>query len=161
MYEVLDAVVEHMPADRPRYLMGVGYERDILAAVKVGVDMFDCVLPTRNGRNANAFTSTGQVRLRNAKYADDPRPIEPGCDCAACSGAGAISAAGGVAHAEPGGGFSRSYLRHLFIAGEMLGPILVSVHNLRHFQRYLLDIRRAIADNDWSSLDRRWPVASR
>ncbi len=122
--------------------MGVGYERDILAAVRAGVDMFDCVLPTRNGRNANAFTPTGRIRLRNAKYTDDAGVIDAGCDCPAC-----------------GGEFSRSYLRHLFMAGEMLGPILVSAHNIRHFQRYLLDIRRTIAENDWSFLGQRWPVA--
>ncbi|MEO0514120.1 MAG: tRNA guanosine(34) transglycosylase Tgt [Planctomycetota bacterium] len=139
------SVVEHtaplLPTDKPRYLMGVGYERDIVAAVRAGVDMFDCVLPTRNGRNASAFTSTGLIRLKNAKYADDPGPIEVGCDCEACAG------------------FSRSYLRHLFQANEMLGGILVSLHNLRHFQRLLLDIRGAIRDNAWSDLAQRWPVA--
>ncbi|MEM9914079.1 MAG: tRNA guanosine(34) transglycosylase Tgt [Planctomycetota bacterium] len=141
------SVVEHtaplLPSDKPRYLMGVGYERDIVAAVRAGVDMFDCVLPTRNGRNASAFTSNGLIRLRNAKFADDPRPIEPGCDCEACRG------------------FSRSYIRHLFQANEMLGGILVSLHNLRHFQRLLLDIRGAIRDNAWSALAQRWPVAFR
>jgi len=145
-YEGLKRVVEHttprLPADRPRYLMGVGYERDILLAVRAGVDMFDCVLPTRNGRNANAFTPTGQMRLRNERFSADDRVIDESCDCPAC-----------------GGGFSRSYLRHLFQAREMLGPILVSVHNLRHFQRYLLDIRRAIAHNDWPLVTEHWPVA--
>ncbi len=145
-HEWLKRVVEHtaplLPGDRPRYLMGVGYERDILAAVRAGVDMFDCVLPTRNGRNAFAFTSTGSLRLRNAKYSRDPSPIEPGCPCPAC-----------------GGGFSRSYLRHLFVSGEMLGPILVSAHNIAHFQRYLLDIRSAITHNDWPLIQRNWPVA--
>ncbi|MBB6430577.1 tRNA guanosine(34) transglycosylase Tgt [Algisphaera agarilytica] len=139
------SVVEHtaplLPSDKPRYLMGVGYERDIVAAVRAGVDMFDCVLPTRNGRNASAFTSTGLIRLKNAKFAEDPRPIEEGCDCVTCTG------------------FSRSYIRHLFQANEMLGGILVSLHNLRHFQRLLLDIRGAIRDNAWSSLAERWPVA--
>jgi len=143
--EAIQSVVEHtaplLPTDKPRYLMGVGYERDIVAAVRAGVDMFDCVLPTRNGRNASAFTSTGPIRLKNAKFADDPRPIEAGCDCEACVG------------------FSRSYLRHLFQANEMLGGILVSLHNLRHFQRLLLDIRGAIRENAWSSLAQRWPVA--
>jgi queuine tRNA-ribosyltransferase len=155
----LQAVVEYtaplLPADRPRYLMGVGYERDILVAVRAGVDMFDCVLPTRNGRNACAFTRTGALRLRNARYAQDPQVIEPGCDCPAC--AGTWSPAGNTGTATSG--FSRSYLRHLFQAGEMLGPILVSAHNLRHFQRYMLDIRRAITDNDWSLIERAWPVA--
>jgi queuine tRNA-ribosyltransferase len=155
----LQAVVEYtaplLPADRPRYLMGVGYERDILVAVRAGVDMFDCVLPTRNGRNACAFTRTGVLRLRNAQYAQDPQVIEPGCDCPACAGAWVPAGNTGAAVS----GFSRSYLRHLFQAGEMLGPILVSAHNLRHFQRYMLDIRRAITDNDWSLIERAWPVA--
>lgn len=146
-------VVEHtapkLPNDRPRYLMGVGYERDIVAAVRAGVDMFDCVLPTRNGRNAVAFTPTGPLRLRNAVHKDDPQPIQAGCDCVTCAGSGEAGASG----------FSRSYLRHLFHAGEMLGPTLVSLHNLRHFQRLLLDIRGAIKDNDWSFLARDWPVA--
>jgi queuine tRNA-ribosyltransferase len=145
-HDEIVAVVNHtaklLPEDRPRYLMGVGYERDILAAVRAGVDMFDCVLPTRNGRTANAFTPTGQIRLRNAKYARDDAVIDAGCDCAAC-----------------GGGFTRSYLRHLFMADEMLGPILLSLHNIRHFQRFMLDIRRAIQHNDWSLVTRAWPAA--
>jgi len=174
--DVIKAVVDHtaprLPADRPRYLMGVGYERDIVAAVRAGVDMFDCVLPTRNGRNANAFTRTGQVRLRNAKFRDDPRPIEEGCDCIACGGAGDGDQGSGIRtvmdgsppdpgspNPEPRLGFSRSYLRHLFQAGEILGPVLVSLHNLRHFQRLMLDIRRAIHHNNWSALARDWPVA--
>lgn len=140
-----------MPEGKPRYLMGVGYERDLVAAVLAGVDMFDCVLPTRNGRNANAFTATGQIRLRNAKFAEDPRPIEEGCDCGACGGGGV----GGGA-----GWFSRAYIRHLFMAGEMLGPILVSLHNVRHYQRLMLDIRRAIREDDWLGISRRWPVAA-
>lgn len=142
----IQQVVEHtaplLPADRPRYLMGVGYERDILMAVRAGIDLFDCVLPTRNGRNGNAFTPTGQIRLKNAKFQTDETVIEPGCDCQACQG-----------------GFSRSYLRHLLLSGDMLGPILVSTHNIRYFQRYLLDIRRAITQNDWSLIAWNWPVA--
>ena len=139
--KVVECTAPLLPDDRPRYLMGVGYEWDILTAVRAGVDMFDCVLPTRNGRSASAFTRTGRIRLRNAQYAQDTSLIEADCDCPAC-----------------GGGFTRSYLRHLFQAGEMLGPILVSAHNLRHFNRYLLDIRRAISDNSWSSIAPNWPV---
>ncbi len=142
-YEAFKRVIGHttplLPADKPRYVMGVGYERDILASVLAGVDMFDCVLPTRNGRNAYAFTTTGPVRLRNTRFKGDPQMIEPGCDCPACQG-----------------GYSRSYLRHLFQAREMLGPILVSMHNLRHFQRYMLDIRRAITDNAWPWFRNKW-----
>jgi len=142
-----------MPEDKPRYLMGVGYERDIVAAVLAGVDMFDCVLPTRNGRSAWAFTRAGTLRLRNAAHADDTRPIEPGCDCPACD------PAGGGAHGGAGA-FSRAYLRHLFACDEMLGPILVSLHNLRHFQRLMADLRAAIASEDWARFAAAWPVAA-
>ena len=143
-HEKLVEVVRHtapiLPEAKPRYLMGVGYERDIVAAVRAGVDMFDCVLPTRNGRNANAFTPTGPIRLRNAQFKDDHRPIDPTCDCEVCKG------------------YSRAYIRHLFMADEMLGPILVSIHNIRHFQRLMLDIRHAIRDDAWSLLRSKWPV---
>lgn len=146
-FELIRSVVEFtaplMPESKPRYLMGVGYERDIVAAVRAGVDMFDCVLPTRNGRNANAFTPRGPMHLRNARFREDARPIDPECDCEACAG-----------------GFSRGYLRHLFQAGEMLGPTLVSIHNIRHFQRLMLDIRRAIREDGWSFLEQGWPVVA-
>jgi len=179
--EDIARVVRHtaplLPDHKPRYLMGVGYERDLLNAVLAGVDMFDCVLPTRNGRNANAFTRTGQVRLRNAKFAEDDGPIQTGCDCIACAPADcAVSGMWAAAlprigenPAQPGGvsanpagdtTFTRAYIRHLFLAGEMLGPILVTLHNLRHFQRFMADIRATIVTDDWDGLVRRWPVAS-
>ncbi|MBY0307303.1 MAG: tRNA-guanine transglycosylase [Phycisphaerales bacterium] len=159
-FEQIMAVVRHtaplLPEGKPRYLMGVGYERDLLGAVLAGVDMFDCVLPTRNARNANAFNPDGQMRLRNARHASDTRPIWPGsddgaippCDCYACR--------------PPGGAppFSRAYLRHLFMAGEMLGPMLVSLHNLRHFQRFMADVRATIVTDQWPALVGRWPVAA-
>jgi len=132
-----------LPDAKPRYLMGVGYPRDIAMAVAAGVDMFDCVLPTRNGRNALAFTREGALRLRNARFADDQAPIEADCDCHTCAG-----------------GFSRAYLRHLFSAGEMLGPTLVSLHNVRLYQRLMLAIRRAIGCNAWSALETDWPCLS-
>jgi queuine tRNA-ribosyltransferase len=141
IHRVVAFTAPRLPADRPRYLMGVGYERDIVAAVQAGVDMFDCVLPTRNGRNGNAFTSRGRLHLRNACFREDDREMEPGCDCPACAA-----------------GHSRGYLRHLFLAGEMLGPILVSLHNLRHYQRLMLDIQRAIREDSWSLLARSWPL---
>jgi len=141
-----------LPEGKPRYLMGVGYERDILTGVLAGIDMFDCVLPTRNGRSATAFTRSGPIRLKNATHAEDPGPIEEGCDCQAC----APGRYGG--RGEEGSWFSRAYLRHLFVAEEMLGPILVSLHNLRHFQRLMLDIRRAIAQDAWSELAADWPI---
>lgn len=150
---VVRATAPLLPDDRPRYLMGVGYERDLLLAVQAGVDMFDCVLPTRNGRNANAFTRTGQIRLRNQQYAEDDRPIDPGCDCHACDPA---SHGWATPDQRP---FTRAYLRHLFMVGEMLGPILVSLHNLRHFQRFMSDVRASIPTDDWAGLLARWPVA--
>ena len=147
-----------LPEDRPRYLMGVGYPRDLVAAVRAGVDMFDCVLPTRNGRNANAFTrldETGdgrhQIRLRNARFAEDDRPLDPGCDCPACD-----PARSGWPTPD-GRAIGRAYLRHLFLSGEMLGPILVSLHNLRHYQRLMADLRRAIREDAWDWLAARWP----
>ncbi|MCP3902724.1 MAG: tRNA guanosine(34) transglycosylase Tgt [Planctomycetes bacterium] len=143
--ELMAAVVEHtaplLPADRPRYLMGVGYERDLLTAIRAGVDMFDCVLPTRNGRNAQAFTRSGRLHLRNARFTEDDGVLDPECDCEVCRG-----------------GFTRAYVRHLFMAREMLGPILVSMHNIRHFQALMVDIRRAIRENAWSALLGSWPV---
>ncbi|MEZ0472138.1 tRNA guanosine(34) transglycosylase Tgt [Luteimonas salinilitoris] len=127
-----NAMLEHtcpqLPEDRPRYLMGVGRPEDLVEAVARGVDMFDCVMPTRNARNGHFFTSTGTVRIRNAKYENDLRPIDEACDCPACSG-----------------GFSRAYLRHLDRCNEMLGPILGTLHNLRHYQRLMADMRAAIA----------------
>jgi len=105
------------------------------------------VLPTRNGRNAYAFTPTGSLRLRNACFWADPAPLDATCDCPACR----VDASGVPA-------FSRSYLRHLFKAEEMLGPVLVSLHNLRHFQRLMAEIRAAIVDGDWAGLATRWPV---
>ena len=141
MHEIIRLTAPMLPEQKPRYLMGVGYERDLLQAVQAGVDMFDCVLPTRNGRKAYAFTSRGPLRLRNASFKLDPGPIEAECDCQVCAG-----------------GFSRSYLRHLFMADELLGSALVSLHNIRHFQRLMLDIRGAIMDDSWSLLGQRWPV---
>ena len=141
IHRTVAMVAPMLPDDRPRYLMGVGYERDIVAAVRAGVDMFDCVLPTRNGRKGYAFTRTGALRIRNACHTLDPGPIDPACDCLACAG-----------------GFSRGYIRHLFMAEEMLGPTLLSIHNLRHFQRLMVDIRAIIEDDAWPDLEARWPV---
>jgi queuine tRNA-ribosyltransferase len=126
--KALEVTTGLLPADRPRYLMGVGRPQDILTAVATGIDLFDCVLPTRNGRNATCFASQGLVKLRNAAHARDPRPVEEGCGCLACRR------------------FSRSYLRHLFLAKEMLGPILASIHNLSYLHRLTRSIRQAIAE---------------
>ncbi len=126
MVAVLGPIAAMLPCDRPRYLMGVGRPQDILAAVASGVDMFDCVLPTRNGRNASAFTAEGPLRLRNACHKRDPAPLESGCSCYTCS------------H------FSRAYLHHLFLANEMLGPTLLSLHNVAFYCRLLAEVRQAI-----------------
>ncbi|MCI0629523.1 MAG: tRNA guanosine(34) transglycosylase Tgt [Phycisphaerales bacterium] len=140
--KVVELTAPLLPESKPRYLMGVGYEHDIVAAVRAGVDMFDCVLPTRNGRNGNVFTRGGGLRLRNAEFREDDRVIEADCDCLAC-----------------GGLMSRAYLRHLLMSDEMLGPILASIHNIRHFQRLLLDIRAAIRENAWPRFFERWAAA--
>ena len=128
MYQTLDFTVPLLPADRPRYLMGVGRPVDLLEGVLRGIDLFDCVMPTRNGRNATAFTSAGMLKLKNLKHRTDPTPVDPDCDCPVCKQ------------------FSRAYIRHLFIAGEMLGPILLSWHNLAYYQRMLKDLRTAIRE---------------
>ena len=126
MAAVLPSSTALLPQDRPRYLMGVGRPQDILQAVASGIDMFDCVLPTRNGRNASAFTVDGSLRLRNARFKRDPGPIESGCSCYTCR------------H------FSRAYLHHLFLADEMLGPTLLSLHNVAFYCRLMAEIRQAI-----------------
>lgn len=127
-YEILDLTAEYLPKDKPRYLMGVGHPYDLVEGVLAGVDMFDCVLPSRNARHGRAFTFQGSLNLKNAKYASDSAPIEEGCDCLACRG------------------FSRSYIRHLFVAGESLAWTLVTIHNLRFFQRFMQKLASSIKD---------------
>jgi queuine tRNA-ribosyltransferase len=124
---MLEHTAPHLPHDRPRYLMGVGRPEDIVEAVARGVDMFDCVMPTRNARNGHYFTRFGAVRIRNATYERDLRPIDPGCGCATCAG-----------------GFSRAYLRHLDRCSEMLGPMLATIHNLHYYQDLMRGLREAI-----------------
>jgi len=132
MIKTVSLSTELLPQDKPRYLMGVGTPDDIIAAVKAGVDMFDCVLPTRNGRNAFAFTENGPLRLRNSAHIEDSKPIQASCDCYCCAN------------------FSRGTLRHFFNIGEMLGPILVSLHNLRFYQGLTAKIRQAIEKNEFT-----------
>jgi queuine tRNA-ribosyltransferase len=126
MSAALAPAAEQLPPDKPRYLMGVGRPEDILQAVARGIDMFDCVLPTRNGRNAMAFTADGPVKLRNACHKRDSAPLESDCGCPTCR------------H------YSRAYLHHLFLADEMLGPILLSLHNLAYYSRLMAQVRQAI-----------------
>ena len=127
MFEVLDYSPAMLPADKPRYLMGVGKPDDIVGAVLRGIDMFDCVLPTRSGRTAQAFTSRGAVNLKNAGHARDQKALDPGCGCAACRN------------------YSRGYLRHLFKSGEILGAMLLTEHNLWFYQSLMKQIRAAVA----------------
>ena len=138
MYRVIGETTPHLPVDKPRYLMGVGRPIDLLEGIARGIDMFDCVMPTRNGRNALAFTWDGTLRLRNAVHADDPRPVDSTCPCLGCR-------------------HSRAYIRHLFIAKEMLGPILLTHHNLTFYQRLMTAARQQIAAGtyrDWLSEQR-------
>jgi queuine tRNA-ribosyltransferase len=126
MFAVLDATVPLLPEDRPRYLMGVGKPADLVGGVLRGIDMFDCVLPTRSGRTAQAFTRQGTVNLRNARHADDPAPLDPECRCPACTG------------------YSRAYLHHLSRAGEILGSMLLTTHNLQYYADLMAGMRAAI-----------------
>jgi queuine tRNA-ribosyltransferase len=127
MFRVLDFAADMLPADRPRYLMGVGKPDDIVGAVERGIDMFDCVLPTRSGRNGQAFTRTGPVNIRNARHAEDKGPLDPACGCPVC------------------GTWSRAYLHHLVRSGEILGAMLMTEHNLWFYQALMADLRAAIA----------------
>ena len=129
MYEVIEAVEPFMPADKPRYLMGVGTPLNILEAVRRGVDMFDCVMPSRNARHGHLFTSQGIINISNAKYEQDESPIDPECDCPACKN------------------FSRAYIRHLQKAQEALGLRLAVMHNLRFYNKLMEDIRKALEED--------------
>ena len=128
MFEVLDYTPDRLPAERPRYLMGVGKPDDIVGAVLRGVDMFDCVLPTRSGRTGQALTRRGQVNLRNARHAEDPRPLDPDCACPTCAG------------------YSRAYLHHVVKAGEIIAAMLLTWHNLHYYQELMAGLRAAIAE---------------
>jgi queuine tRNA-ribosyltransferase len=134
MIEVLSEAAPALPAEKPRYLMGVGTPRDLVEAIACGIDMFDCVMPTRNARNTSVFTASGRLNLRNARFREDFAPIEAGCDCLAC-----------------GGGFTRAYLRHLFVAGEMLAATLATIHNLRFYLRLVRAAREAILEGRFAA----------
>jgi len=127
MLRVLEHVAPHMPNERPRYLMGVGTPEDIVEAVRRGIDMFDCVMPTRNARNGHLFVRAGEIRIRNARYRDDPRPLDENCGCYTCRN------------------YSRAYLRHLDQCNEILGARLNTIHNLYYYQTVMRELRAAIA----------------
>ncbi len=134
MVDIASFTAKELPESKPRYLMGVGYPDDILEAVKCGVDMFDCVLPTRSGRTGLAFTSGGHVKIRNAKYATDPLPLDPLCDCNICKS------------------YSRAYLHHLVKVSEILGSVFLTKHNLSFYSNLMKKIRKAIKENNLNNL---------
>lgn len=143
MYEVLEALVPKMPEDSPRYLMGVGTPEDILEAVSRGVDMFDCVMPTRNGRTGGAFTSSGDLNIRNARFKADDRPLDEKCVCSVC------------------GRYSRAYIRHLYNSKEMLGPTLVSHHNLAFYLGMMKEVRNSISEGRFEEFRRKFESGRR
>jgi queuine tRNA-ribosyltransferase len=138
MYAMLDVVNDVLPTNRPRYLMGVGFPEDLVEGVRRGVDLFDCVAPTRMGRNGTGFTSEGRLNVRRAELRTDERPIDPDCRCATCTR------------------FSRAYIRHLFVTDEMLGPRLLSLHNVHFLIALVRDARAAISDGTFDAWSRAW-----
>jgi queuine tRNA-ribosyltransferase len=135
MFGVLDYAPDMLPTNRPRYLMGVGKPDDIVGAVKRGVDMMDCVLPSRSGRTGQAFTRRGVVNIKNARHADDPRPLDEGCSCPACQN------------------YSRAYLHHVFRAGEIISSMLLTWHNLHYYQELMQSMRDAIYANEFNTFE--------
>jgi queuine tRNA-ribosyltransferase len=130
MFTTLECTTPLLPTDKPRYLMGVGTPSDLIGAVRRGIDMFDCVMPTRSGRTGRAYTRGGVINIRNARHAEDNRPLDPACACPAC------------------GGHSRAYLHHLFKANEMLGPMLLTWHNIQYYQDLMTELRAGILAGD-------------
>jgi queuine tRNA-ribosyltransferase len=138
MYAMLEVVNDELPENRPRYLMGVGFPEDLIEGVRRGVDLFDCVAPTRMGRNGTAFTSDGRLNVRRAELKADPRPLDERCDCSTCTR------------------FSRAYVRHLFVADEILGLRLVSLHNVHFLVALMRRARAAILDGSFDAWSRDW-----
>jgi queuine tRNA-ribosyltransferase len=141
MFSVLDYACDLLPEDRPRYLMGVGKPDDIVGAVRRGVDMMDCVLPSRSGRTGQAWTRRGQINLKNARHADDPRPLDEACTCPACRG------------------YSRAYLHHVYRAGEMIAGMLLTWHNLHYYQEIMAGMRAAIAEGRFAAWEAEFHAA--
>ena len=133
MYEMIEVVNAILPKDKPRYLMGVGKPEDLVEGVRRGIDMFDCVMPTRNARNGHLFVTDGVVKIRNAKYKSDTGPLDPECDCYTCRN------------------YSRAYLHHLDRCNEILGARLNTIHNLRYYQRLMAGLRKAIEEGKLES----------
>ena len=135
MFGCLDYAPDQLPVDKPRYLMGVGKPDDIVGAVKRGIDMMDCVLPSRSGRTGQAWTRRGQVNIKNARHADDPRPLDEECTCPACSN------------------YSRAYLHHVFRSQEMISGMLLTWHNLHYYQELMAEMRAAIAEDRFDAFE--------
>jgi queuine tRNA-ribosyltransferase len=138
MLRVMNHIGHKLPSHKPRYLMGVGTPEDLVDGVAAGIDMFDCVMPTRNARNGHLFTRFGDLRIRNARYKTDQRPIDPTCSCHACLN------------------FSRAYLHHLDRCGEMLGPMLTSVHNLHYYLNLMREVREALEAQGFAAYARQF-----
>ena len=138
MYRILEAVDDALPHHRPRYLMGVGFPEDLVEGVRRGVDLFDCVAPTRMGRNGAAFTRDGRLNIKRSEFRLDPRPLDEECDCSACTR------------------FSRGYVRHLFLADEILGLRLLSLHNVHFLVSLMAQSRGAILSGDFDAWSRNW-----
>jgi len=147
MLRIMAHTPHRLPAHKPRYLMGVGTPEDLVDGVAAGVDMFDCVMPTRNARNGHLFTRFGDVKIRNARHKADERPIDETCTCYACRG---ITSADGTTT----GGFSRAYLHHLDRCGEMLGPMLATIHNLHYYLNLMREVREALDGGDFAGFAR-------
>lgn len=138
MYEIIEFITPQMPEDKPRYLMGVGDLLDVMVAVDNGLDMFDCVMPTRNARNGTLFTSMGKISIKRTEFKDDPNPIDPECLCYACRN------------------YSRAYLRHLFLSREILSMRLNTIHNLFFYMNFFRNIRNALADGSFKDFKKHW-----
>jgi len=145
MLHIMAHTPHRLPAHKPRYLMGVGTPEDLVEGVRCGVDMFDCVMPTRNARNGTLFTRYGDLKLRNARHKTDPQPIDPSCTCHACAGVEGVSWEQGGR-----GGFSRAYMHHLDRCGEMLGPMLATIHNLHYYLNLMQEVRDALDAGDFA-----------
>jgi len=147
MLQIMAHTPHRLPANKPRYLMGVGTPEDLVQGVADGVDMFDCVMPTRNARNGTVFTRFGDLKLRNARHKNDPQPLDTTCTCYACAGhpVDCASGTGGLSWDQGGrGGFSRAYLHHLDRCGEMLGPMLTTIHNLHYYLNLMREVRESL-----------------
>ena len=151
MRRIMAHTPHRLPAHKPRYLMGVGTPEDLVEGVAQGVDMFDCVMPTRNARNGTLFTRCGDLKIRNARHKADPRPLDPTCTCYACAGRSGASYADGGRE-----GFSRAYLHHLDRCGEMLGPMLTSIHNLHYYLNLMRELRAALDAGQFAQFTQRF-----